>query len=172
VTMTTPQDDHAAHKAACTGVPADRRPSRSCAHTQALALRESHRRPGVARPVTRPQRTQCYPRQIGTSPPPDATQRRQGQPLQQQTQQAPTTPHPRRAGRPPGWPDRKNRCGWAWAGRVGHPVGLPQGLPHDSPGAEPHDTRTGSVEGCPWAAAWSGCARPTGCHTSRNVQDL
>jgi len=24
---------------------------------------------------------------------------------------------------------------------------------------------------CPWAAAWSGYARPTGCHTSRNVQD-
>jgi hypothetical protein len=43
----------------------------------------------------------------------------------------------------------KNRCGWAWTGRVWHPTGLPQGLPHDSPGAEPHDARTGSVEGCP-----------------------
>jgi hypothetical protein len=48
--------------------------------------------------------------------------------------------------------------------QVWHPAGLIQGLPHDSPGAEPHDARAGSVEGCPWAAAWSGCARPTGCH--------
>jgi hypothetical protein len=61
----------------------------------------------------------------------------------------------------------KNRCcDWAWASRVRHPADLPQGLPRDSPGAEPHDARTGSVKGCPWAAAWSGCARPTGCHTA------
>ena len=46
----------------------------------------------------------------------------------------------------------------------------PQGLPHNTPGAEPHDARTGSVEACPWAAAWSGCATPTGYHTIPNVQ--
>jgi hypothetical protein len=88
------------------------------------------------------------------------------------TQHGLTTKCPRRAGRPPGWPGpRIAAAGTGWAG-CGHPAGLPQGLPHDSPGAEPHDARTGSVEGCPWAAAWSGCARPTRCHTSPNVQDL
>jgi hypothetical protein len=50
-------------------------------------------------------------------------------------------------------------------GRVWHPAGLPQGLPHGSPGAEPNDARTTPAEGCPRAAAWSGYARPTGCHT-------
>jgi hypothetical protein len=48
---------------------------------------------------------------------------------------------------------------------VAYPADLPPGLPHASPGAEPHSARIDSVEGCPWAAAWSGSARPTGCHT-------
>jgi hypothetical protein len=47
----------------------------------------------------------------------------------------------------------------------------PRGLPHGSPGAEPDDARTGSVEGCPRAAVWSGYARSTGRHTSPSVQD-
>ncbi len=47
----------------------------------------------------------------------------------------------------------------------------PGGLPHASPGAEPDDAHTSSVEGCPRAAAWSGCARSTGCHASPSVQD-
>jgi hypothetical protein len=47
----------------------------------------------------------------------------------------------------------------------------PGGLPHASPGAEPDDAHTSSVEGCPRAAAWSGCARSTGCHDSPSVQD-
>ena len=47
-----------------------------------------------------------------------------------------------------------------------HPVDLPRGLPRDDPGAELHEARRGSVEGCPRAAAWSGCARSTGCRTS------
>jgi len=34
------------------------------------------------------------------------------------------------------------------------------------PGAEPDDARAGSVEGCPRAAVWSGCARSTRCHTA------
>jgi hypothetical protein len=56
-------------------------------------------------------------------------------------------------------------------GRVWHPPGLPPGLPHASPGAELCDLRAGPVEGCPRAAAWSGSARPTGCHTATSVQD-
>jgi hypothetical protein len=81
-----------------------------------------------------------------------------------------TMPSP--GGQASGMAGHKKCCGWAWAGRVWHSASLPQGLPHDSPGAEPHDARTGSVEGRPWAAVWSGCARPTGCHTRPNVQDL
>jgi hypothetical protein len=50
--------------------------------------------------------------------------------------------------------------------RVWHLVDLPQGLPHGSPGAELDDARTGHVEGCPRAAVWSGCAKPTRCHTA------
>jgi hypothetical protein len=42
----------------------------------------------------------------------------------------------------------------------------PGGLPHVSPGAEPDDARADSVEGCPRADVWSGCARSTGCHTA------
>jgi hypothetical protein len=42
----------------------------------------------------------------------------------------------------------------------------PGGLPHASPGTEPDDAHTRSVEGCPRAAVWSGCARSTGCHTT------
>jgi hypothetical protein len=55
-------------------------------------------------------------------------------------------------------------------GRVWHPPGLPPGPPHASPGAEPCDARAGPVEGCPRAAAWSGSARPTGCHTTTSVK--
>jgi hypothetical protein len=73
---------------------------------------------------------------------------------------------PSPGGQASGMPGHKDRCGEAWAAKVWHPAGLPQGLPHNSPGAEPLDARTGFVEGCPWAAVWSGCARPTGCHPS------
>ena len=55
----------------------------------------------------------------------------------------------------------------AATGQVGRDVASPRspgGLPHASPGAEPDDAHTSSVEGCPRAAAWSGCARSTGCH--------
>jgi hypothetical protein len=54
-------------------------------------------------------------------------------------------------------------------GRVGRGVASPRpprGLPHGSPGAEPNNARTGSAEGCPRAAVWSGCARSTRCHTA------
>ncbi len=34
------------------------------------------------------------------------------------------------------------------------------------PAAEPDNAHAGSVEGCPRAAVWSGCARSTGCHTA------
>jgi hypothetical protein len=60
----------------------------------------------------------------------------------------------------------KKCCSLGRVGGVWHLVGLPQGLPHGSPGAEPDDARTGRVEGCPRAAVWSGCARPTRCHTA------
>ena len=33
-------------------------------------------------------------------------------------------------------------------------------------GAERGNARIGFIEGCPRAAVWSGCARPTGCHTA------
>jgi hypothetical protein len=49
---------------------------------------------------------------------------------------------------------------------VWHPIDLPGGLPHVGPGAEPDDARADSVEGCPRADVWSGCARSTGCHTA------
>ncbi len=42
----------------------------------------------------------------------------------------------------------------------------PPGLPTRQPRSRATDARTGSIEGCPWAAAWSGCARPTGRHTA------
>jgi hypothetical protein len=42
----------------------------------------------------------------------------------------------------------------------------PGGLPRGGAGTEPHGARTGSVEGCPCAAAWLDCVRPTGRHTS------
>ena len=54
--------------------------------------------------------------------------------------------------------------------QVWHSAGLPQVLPHASPGAEPHDAHTGPVEGCLRAAARSGSARPTGCHTTLSVK--
>jgi hypothetical protein len=41
-------------------------------------------------------------------------------------------------------------------GRVWHPPASPRATTRQ-PGAERHDACTGSVEGCPWAAAWSGC---------------
>lgn len=47
----------------------------------------------------------------------------------------------------------------------------PGGLPHANPGAEPDDACAGSVEGCPQAGVWSGCARSTGCHPGPSVQD-
>ena len=48
----------------------------------------------------------------------------------------------------------------------------PQGLPRGGPGAELHGAHTSCVEGCPWAAAWSDCVKPTGRHTNPDVQDL
>jgi hypothetical protein len=39
---------------------------------------------------------------------------------------------------------------------VRHPLDLPEGLQHASPEAEPIDASTGSREGCPRAAVWSG----------------
>jgi hypothetical protein len=67
---------------------------------------------------------------------------------------------PRRAGRPPGWPGTDSRR-LGRGVRVWHPPTYPQGLPHGAPGADPRGARTRSVEGCPWAAAWSGCRRDT-----------
>jgi hypothetical protein len=49
----------------------------------------------------------------------------------------PTTPCPRRAGRPPGWPGTRICCGWAWAGWVWHPAGLPKGY-HTTPQGQSH----------------------------------
>jgi hypothetical protein len=69
-----------------------------------------------------------------------------------------------------GIPASKNCCGWVGWARCGIPS-TSRGLPRGIPGAEPDDARAGSVEGCPRDAAWSGCARSTGCHTNRSVQD-
>ena len=59
----------------------------------------------------------------------------------------------------------KNCCGWV-RGRGVASHRSPGGLPHANPGAEPDHARAGSVEGCPRAGVWSGCARSTGCHTA------
>jgi hypothetical protein len=59
-------------------------------------------------------------------------------------------------------------------GRTGQGVAShrpPRGLPHASPGAEPTSARASSVEGCPRAGVWSGCARSTGRRLSPHVQD-
>ena len=64
----------------------------------------------------------------------------------------------------------KNCCGlWEWTDVASHRS--PRGLPRASPGAEPDDAHSSSVEGGPRAAAWSGCARSTGCHASPSMQD-
>jgi hypothetical protein len=44
------------------------------------------------------------------------------------------------------------RCGWPGEQGVASRR-PPPGLSHGSPGTEPHSARTGSVDGCPWAAA-------------------
>jgi hypothetical protein len=50
---------------------------------------------------------------------------------------------------------RPGRVGGVWH----HPIDVPEGLPHGGPGAEPDHAHAGSIEGCPWAAVWSGCPR-------------
>jgi hypothetical protein len=56
-------------------------------------------------------------------------------------------------------------------GRVRHPADLPEGY-HTAPQGQSWTRPAGCcVEGCPRGAAWSGCARSTGCRTSPSVQD-
>jgi hypothetical protein len=63
-------------------------------------------------------------------------------------------------------------CGrGGWAG-VWHLLDLPTGLPHSRPGAEPDDLRTGSAEGCPRAAVWSGWRQIDEIPHSTSVQGL
>jgi hypothetical protein len=38
------------------------------------------------------------------------------------------------------------------------------------PKSRAHEAQTRSVEGCPWAAAWLDCVKPTGSHTDPDVQ--
>ena len=64
---------------------------------------------------------------------------------------------PRRAGRSPGWPE------------VWHPDDLPEGYHTPARGQSCTRLAAGCVEGCPRTGARSGCARSTGCHTSRGA---
>jgi hypothetical protein len=58
-----------------------------------------------------------------------------------------------------------NCCGVDQIDRVWHPIGLPQGRYHAPAQGQSRTGRSSPVEGCPRAGAWSGYARPTGCHT-------
>jgi hypothetical protein len=46
-----------------------------------------------------------------------------------------------------------------------HPADLPQGY-HTTTQGQSHTAHAPVPSGCPWAAAWSGSARPTECHNS------
>jgi len=78
-------------------------------------------------------------------------------------------PHP---GRPPGCPRHPRQSPATGPGYAAwHPVGLPKGY-HVLPRGQVWRTRPGAgSRGCPRGSAWSGCARPTGCHTTTSAQD-
>lgn len=111
------------------------------------------------------------PTRTGTSPQFNGTQRRspaRGSTANQRSNRS----------APAGWDNRAlagrqvsgmaGHKGLLWHGLGGQRVASrqpPRGLPHRIPGAEPDDACVGTAEGCPRAAARSGCARSTGCHT-------
>src|SRR5947209_18804467 len=41
----------------------------------------------------------------------------------------------------------------------------PRGLPHGAPGASMASSAGGGAGCCPRGTVWSGCSRPTGCHS-------
>jgi hypothetical protein len=51
-------------------------------------------------------------------------------------------------------------------GEVWHLIDLPEGYHTPARGQSQTNAGTDSIEGCPRAGVWSGCARSTGCHTA------